>query len=132
MNVVNICFLEDLLSPLTGLADDDEMVQYYSDINLSAETQYKQIIDEYIKGYFCKLNKEKKNKLKMALRYSLSKEGFDFARIFESCLLPFEPPINVRSFFIWIWEELFREEDYMISNLEEYKVIEDIYEPNRP
>lgn len=56
----------------------------------------------------------------------------DFERLFESCLPPFDPPKNARDFFVWLWEALFKKENYSIDPNEVYKIVTDVNEPNRP
>lgn len=132
MKLVNPYFLNDLMSPITGLADDDEAVSYYNSLNISSEEQYRSIIREVFIEYFSSLDKQKKDKTKTALSFYLSKQDSDFERVFESCLPPFDPPTDVRDFFVWLWEELFKGESYIISDMESYKIVPDIHEPNRP
>jgi len=132
MKIANPFFLHDLLSPITGLADDDEVVSFYNKMGVISEDQYRKIIKNNFIDYYNSLMCDKQQKIKTALSYYLSKPDFDFGRVFDSCLPPFDPPANVRYFFVWIWEELFKEDNYLISDIESYKIVPDIHEPNRP
>lgn len=132
MKIVNPYFLLDLLGPITGRGDDDVVVEKYRLVNFSDETQYKIIIDELFVDYFQSLSEENKSKAKLALSYYLSRSELDFERLFESCLPPFDPPKNARDFFVWLWEALFNEEDYIIDPNEVYKIVTDVHEPNQP
>jgi hypothetical protein len=132
LKIVNPYILRDLLSPITGRGDEDEVVEKYKLVDFSDETQYKVIINDLFVDYFQTLSKEKKAKAKLALSYYLSRSEFDFERVFESCLPPFDPPRNVRDFFVWIWEALFNKENYNIDPNEVYKIVADVHEPNRP
>ncbi|MEO3943963.1 hypothetical protein [Gorillibacterium sp. CAU 1737] len=129
---VNPYFISDLLSPITGLADDDEAVEKYRDIDTSVDNHYREIIRLEIKTYYDCLSNENKEKVKGALNYYLSTSEIDFERVFESCLPPFDPPKDARNFFIWVWEELFEGENYKITNKAEYVINSDVNEPNRP
>jgi len=131
MKTVNPYFLRKLLDPIAGLADDDESVIYYQNMNKNNEVQYRKIIKDILKPYFEGINEIVQQKSKLALSYYLSKDKFDFESVFESCLPPFDPPEDPRDFFVWIWEELFGDEDYKILNIESYKENPDIHEPNR-
>lgn len=62
----------------------------------------------------------------------ISSLEFDFERVFESCLPPFDPPKIALDFFVWLWEALFNNEDYNIDPNEVYKIVADVHEPNRP
>jgi hypothetical protein len=132
MKIVNPYFLDVLLRPITGLADDDDAVLHYQGIELSNEKQYKEVIRGTLIGPFNSLDDEKKKKSEIALSYYLTKDEIDFQRVFDSCLPPFDPPTNARNFFVWLWEELFAGKDYIIPDLETYRVMPDIHEPNRP
>jgi hypothetical protein len=128
---INPYFITDLLSPITGLADDDEAVEKYREIDISDDYQYREIIEKEIRTYYDGLNNEKKEKIKQALNYYLSTSEIDFERVFESCLPPFAPPKKTRDFFVWIWEELFEGEIYQITEKVDYVIISDVNEPNR-
>ena len=131
MKIVNPIFLYQFLYPLMGLGDDDEAMKYYLDIDLCTEEQYKVIIRENLVDDFNHLNEEIKEKAKLALSYYLSKPEIDFDRVFDSLLPPCDLPENSRDFFVWLWEELYGDESYKISEFEIFKVVEDIYEPLR-
>ena len=132
MKIVNPYFLDVFLRPITGLADDDEAVLYYQEIELGSEEQYKAVIRDTLVEPFNSLDEEKKQKSKLALGYYLTKQAIDFQRVFDSCLPPFDLPENARDFFVWLWEELFAGENYIVPDYETYKVVPDIHEPNRP
>lgn len=129
---VNLYFITDLLSPITGLADDDEAVEKYRDIDTSVDNDYRKIIRKEIRTYYDYLNSEKKDKVKRALNYYLATSEIDFERLIESCLPPFDPPKDARDFFVWVWEELFEGETYQITNKADYVINSDVNEPNRP
>lgn len=132
MKIINPYFLIHLLSPIDGSGDDDNVVSHYNEMGIIREEQYRIIINNLFIDYYHGLDIDKQQKTKLTLSFYLSKANFDFNRIFESCLPPFDPPANARDFFVWIWEALFNEESYLISDLESYKIVPDIYEPNRP
>jgi len=132
MKTVNPYFLNELLSPITGLTDDDEAVILYQNMNLNDEAQYRKIIKDLFKPHFNGISEIVQQKSKLALSYYLSKDNYDFEGVFESCLPPFDPPKNPRDFFVWLWEELFGNEDYKISDVESFKEVPDVHEPNRP
>lgn len=129
---VNPWFIDSLLSPITGLGDDDSAVALYRKMNVTTEEQYREIINKKFVDYFNGLSDRNKNKTKLALSYYLTTNKIDFERVFESCLPPFDPPQCARDFFVWLWEELFRDEEYLISDLSPFQVNSNIHEPNRP
>lgn len=131
MIIVNPYFLHDLMSPITGLGDDDKVVSYYRKMGTISEAQYRKIINEMFIDYYNSIDEDKKKKSKTALSYYLSKPDFDFERVFESCVPPFDPPADARDFFMWLWEELFKDESYLISDFQSYRIVSDIHEPNR-
>ncbi|HBZ80066.1 MULTISPECIES: hypothetical protein [Brevibacillus] len=131
MNVVNPHFLDVFLRPLIGLADDDEAIAHYKEVELQTEEQYKAVIRETLVEQFNNLEEVEKRKSKLALSYYLTKPGIDFESVFESLLPPFDLPPNARDFFLWLWEELFIGESYELADAESYKVVADMYEPLR-
>lgn len=114
--------LDIFVEPLIGLADDDEEVYKYMLIKPQTPEEYKKIIRENLKESFQKNEDKKKKSAEIALRYYLSDSTIDFERVFYSNLIPFEAPIPARNFFLWIWQELFEDEDYHLTE-EQYKLI---------
>jgi len=131
MNQVNPFFLHELLGPLTGLADDDSTVDFFRSIDPNDPDQVRPIIRRYLVPYFDQLQAPAKRKAKLALSYYLSNSSANFARVFHSCLLPFPPPDDARMFFLWLWEELFPNENHQLTDLTAFREVPDIHEPNR-
>ena len=128
MLTVNPYLIHQLMAPLTGLADDDEAVVFYDYVNPSNEEHYRAIISELIVKYFSNLSDAKKERTKFALKYYLSKKDSDFDSAFDACLPPFEPPDNTRNFYVWIWEEIYGNEYFEITDMDKYKVVPNMYE----
>ncbi|GGJ30511.1 hypothetical protein [Paenibacillus hunanensis] len=122
MLIIKPDLLRIFLDPLTGLADDDEEMIYYMNKPPQTEDDYRSIIKERLKEPFHQKEEKKKEVANLALRYYLSHPTIDFEGVYESVLPPFDPPHPPREFFLWIWEELFKGEDYSL-NEEEYKMI---------
>jgi len=131
MKTVNPFLLHELLAPITGLADDAVAVEAYSRLDTNDERQIKEVIRRELKPYYCSLNEQVRKRAKFALSYYLSKPSADFARVFESCLPPFDPPDDARQFFVWLWEEFFPTECFELQTLREIKEVANIHEPNR-
>jgi hypothetical protein len=106
-----------LLGPLAGLADDDEEACKYAILDANDECQVKPIIERLISPHFLVLEPKRREAVKTALKYYLSKPDAQFDRVFDSLLPPFSAPDNARNFFVWIWEVLFDGEDYQLDNL---------------
>ncbi len=130
MQTVNWYMLNDILNPLGGSADIDEMVYIYQDVDSNNEVEIKQIIFEKIKPYFEKKTEAYKISIKRSLSFFLTTNKINFGKIYDSCLIAFDHPDEARNFFLWIWEILFPNEDYHIGSTENYKEIENIDEPN--
>lgn len=129
--VVNDAFLDSLIYMFGG--DDDNKYEYYKALNMKTEEDYKKIIKNEITVYFNNQHNQIKDKIKKALAYYLSKTGYDFERVFYSCLPSFDIPSseNGKLFFKWIWEELFGSENYLVTNLGDYEEISDWQEIGR-
>ena len=121
MKIVNGFFLDALLDPLCGLGDSETAVLKYADLNPNDEESVRSVIRNLIVPATRKLSEKKKEQVRLACQYYLTKGGINFNRVFESILPPFGPPDDVRKFFEWTWEECFPDESYILSNLEEYE-----------
>ncbi len=129
---VNVYFIEDLLNPLIGLADIDEEQKKYIDFDANNEDLSKKIIISVLKPYYNEKSLKYKSLSKRSLAFYLNTYDHSFfEEIFNSNLLPFDPPDKGKEFFIWIWEVYFGGESYNIEDLSLYKEINDLYEPNR-
>jgi len=130
MKEVNCWYVHALLSPLVGLADDDESVVRYSTLNPNEASEVKQVIRSILKPYFERYDQKSMDKARDSLSYYLSKDNTDFDRIFYSNLLPFNAPDDPRTFFVWLWDELFGASDYQIHDFTIYQVNEDVAAAN--
>lgn len=128
---MNPYFLHMLLDPLTGLADDDESIGCYADLDSNNEACVRDIIRRTIVPYVEGVSLQCLQGIQLALRLCLTSNIVDFRRVFESTLPPFDPPDDPRLFFLWIWMECFPNESYNISDPENYSVNADPNEPIR-
>ncbi len=122
MFIIKPNLLRIFLDPLTGLADDDDEMAYYMSNPPQTEEDYRTIINERLKETFYEKQEKEKKIASLALRYYLSHPTVDFERVYESTLPPFDPPNPPRDFFLWIWEELFGNKDYRLTE-KEYNLI---------
>lgn len=123
--IVNLEYLSHLMMPMAYLADDDDAYEYYQKLGILTEEHYRKIIKKYIVPVYCIFSEETdKERTKLILRYSLSKEKFAFEYYFEAGLPPFDLICGVHQFFVWIWEELFGEENYLLDNIDAYQAID--------
>ena len=121
MKTVNpLCVTTTLITPLVGLADAEELFEEYEGMNPDSEKEVKQMILEVLQPHFDSLSPVIKNKCKLALSYYLTTSMIDFEKIFDSEMLPFDPPSPPKLFFIWLWEVLFEGEDYVMKNPEQF------------
>ena len=131
MNSVNPYFLQTLVEPFTGLADDDEAVRTYVDLDPNDEQRMRAIIRDSIVPHATSLSVDAAERVKLAYRYYHSKSDSDFGRVFYSNLPPFNAPDDPRNFFLWIWEECFPGQDFHLNGLDQYVENRDIKEPMR-
>jgi hypothetical protein len=131
MKTVNPHFLDVLLRPLIGLADDDEATAHFSTLDPDSAEQVRHVIRTTLAPAYVSLPEEMREPCKTALAYYLSRPDTDFERIFDACLPPFSAPQTPRDFFVWLWRELFGEEDYTRCVADGFREIDDIEEPNR-
>jgi len=126
---VNPYFLENVLIPLSGEGDIEGTVDYAS-LKVEDETQVKKLIKERIKPCFDSRSVETKAMTLRTLSYYLSKPDAQWDRVFYSSMMPFNPPKDVRIFFVWIWEILKPQSGYQIEDLSGYVVDPDMNEAN--
>ena len=131
MKTVNPYFLHSLLDPLTGLADDDEAMEEFSEFNSNDTSASRELIRKMIVPHCESMGAAIRERVQLAYRYYLSVDSSDFERVFESVLPPFDPPENPRDFFVWIWEECFPQEPYQLFDVADYVVDADINEPSK-
>lgn len=130
MITINHYFLGDFVDPFAGLADGEEEDQI--NINPEDEDAYKKLIVSVLRPHFLSLPKIIQEKCKITLSYYLTTNQIDFnADIFSLFMLPFSPPTNPKDFFVWLWEELFPNEDYILQDPDKYKEVDDINERRR-
>lgn len=132
LGLINPWLVEGLMDAIAELCYDDEVAALYSYVDPGNEEHYRAIIREFFVKDFASYSDVKKERTKLALRYYLSKKDVDFSGFFNACMPPFDPPNDPRDFFLWIWEEIYGDECYELADLNKYKVVPDIYEPNKP
>lgn len=132
MKTVNPSLVSATLAGLTGLADDDEVGEMlFTTVDPNDQTQVKQVIRKYLKPDFVKGGHAYQQGIKTSLAYYLTTDRIDFERVYDSCLLPFNPPTPARLFFEWVWQEFFPKDHYLLDKVDEYREKDDIYEPTR-
>lgn len=127
---INRAFLSDILSPLTGGADMDSLT-YLSDLDSNDEAAMKNLISEFFYPLFVENGLKYQNELKEVLKYYLTTRKISFGELLDSSVLPFDLPDNPIDFYIWMWELFWPNENFFLSDTNNYKEIEDIYEPQR-
>lgn len=129
MKYVNPYFLHTLLEPLTGLADDDDAVAEYADLDPNDGEQVREVIRKLIVPHARSLTPAVLERVQLAFRYYLTKPSSNFGRVYDSNLPPFDAPNDPRKFFVWVWEECFPEERYDLVDVGGYMENPDINEP---
>lgn len=130
MEIVNKYFLDDILSPLVGGADFDEL-QYLLNLDADNVMQGKELIKVYLFPYFQSTTQSYMAKCKLSLAYFLKQNKIDFERIVDSNLLPIAAPSTPINFFIWIWEVFFPNDFFLDISTENCIERNDQYEPIR-
>lgn len=126
---VNPYFLHVPLEPITGLADDDDAVTRYADVDLNNEQQARSIISRLIVPHVTGLGPKSRAKTQLAYQYYLSKETSNWQNVFDSVLPPFEAPQDVRRFMCLLYEECFHSQDWRLPSLDGYVEAPDVNEP---
>ena len=108
MITVNPIFINEVLSPLIGGADNEADLDKYGHYRSDYEDDVKQMALKVLLPEFINQKEILQSAVKNSLAYYLIYSGkVDFESIFNSLLLPIETPRNAKLFFQWIWEVFF-------------------------
>lgn len=126
MTIVNQAAVEDILSPLSGMADIDEDMELYGDVDPEDQDTVRGIIRALIVPYFHANSPEGQAASKLGLAWYLTFRPDRLERVYESQL----PPFRDQPTRLWemIWEELFFDEDYHLT--EDASSFEVVYDPH--
>ncbi len=131
---VNPWWLAVPLYPLAGLGDygSEEELLPFEILDTNNENVMRELIRNHFVPYVHRIDADSISKLKRAYQYYLSQEKFRWeSAVFDTLYMPFECPRNARSFFLWIWEECFPSEEWLIREFRRFFVDENLDEPNR-
>jgi hypothetical protein len=130
---VNPYFVDSLLRPWSGLADDDDEIDRYAWVDPNDESTIRRVIVQDVVPYVARWDDEGRAKTKLALQFALTfATDWFFERSFDSCLPPFEAPTPARRLFELAWEELFGDEDCRLpGSKSDYEINDDLMEPNQ-
>jgi hypothetical protein len=119
MSVANHYHLDELIGVLNTL-DDEEIAFANSMTPLDA---CRLLIRQFIKPTFEALTNESQKACKDSLRYFLTTGHAPFDAILSAQQeFPIDPPGDPKDFFIWIWEELFPNEDFKVEDVQGWSV----------
>lgn len=108
MITVNPIYIDEVLSPLIGGADDEASIDDYGYYKSDIEEDVKSLAKDVLLPDFKKQKERLQDVTKNTLAYYLTYPGkVNFESIFNSLLLPIETPVNTQQFFQWIWEVFF-------------------------
>ncbi|OJW38216.1 MAG: hypothetical protein BGO54_21835 [Sphingobacteriales bacterium 46-32] len=116
MITVNPIYIDEVLGPLIGGADDEASIDDYGYYKSDIEEDVKSLAKDVLLPDFKKQKERLQDVTKNTLAYYLTYPGkVNFESIFNSLLLPIETPVNAQQFFQWIWEVFFEGEskDYI-------------------
>lgn len=120
MKKVNPAFLEVLIWPVGGLADQDDNGGY--DFELTDKQKTHRFIEKILLPHFLTLPAALQTDVKNSLAYFLKYGEVNYVDALSSNLVPFNLPKDCRFLFVWIWECFFPFETYQSINREEYVV----------
>lgn len=108
MITVNPVYIDEVLSPLIGGADDESTIEIYGHYRSDEESDIKELARDVLLPEFKKQKPILQDAVKNTLAYYLTyPKKVNFESIFNSLLLPLDTPSNARVFFQWIWEAFF-------------------------
>ena len=112
MKKANYFYLHQLLAPLNTLSREEERIVQAVDPN--SESDVRAIIKRFIKPFLEALTTTSQEQIKDSFSYFLTTEDAPFLRILKSQQeSPLELPDEAMLFFVWVWKELFPNENHM-------------------
>ncbi|MDH7911558.1 hypothetical protein [Winogradskyella sp. SYSU M77433] len=127
MNLVNKYFISEVLVS-ASFYDIDECEDVLGDVNTEDEREVKSLIKYLILiPFYYNYKKDQFQRIfKNSLSYFLTTNEVDFKEVFERSMPSFELTKDSKIFFVWLWEVFYGKESYVINNLNQYKVNNDI------
>ena len=86
-------YLVTLLGPWVGLADDDEAIEKYRNVDGNCETEIKFHNRSDLGPWLAAQSPEDRSQMKRSIQELLHDTDFDFGGVFDDLLPPFEHPI---------------------------------------
>jgi hypothetical protein len=86
------------------LADDDEAIEKYRNVDRNCETEIKFHIRSDLGPWLAIQSPEDRNQMKRSIQELLHDTDFDFGAVFDNLLPPFDHPTNPHELLRWIWE----------------------------
>lgn len=130
-NHPNFWWLYTLMSPLGGRADDDAYIDLFQSLNSNDEAAMREMIRERFVPSAKSFHPRIRDRVLLTYRYYLTRPYEGWGELFDSNLLPFEHPNDARSFFLWLFQECFPGEEWLLPHWESYERKDDIDEPYR-
>lgn len=130
MITVNPVYINYLLIPLIGGADNEEEIIKFSKFDLNNKEDVEALSKEYLLKEFYQQRVELQREVQNALAYYLINDKLDFESHLDSLLLATRTPENSKLFFKLIWQNFFGNEnpEEVINN---HVVVED-FDVNAP
>lgn len=121
MPVANFHYLSELLGPL-NVIPDAQQAAIVTKLDPDDPETVKAMIREHLLPAYRELTEETVTRYKNNLRYYLSTNSAPFDRLIsEQQDSPLRPPQEPRLLFLWIWESMFPEEDYLLTEVTEWQ-----------
>lgn len=112
-----------LVSILDTMPDSDALLVKSSD----DEQGFREVIRRFVKPYVYSFDEDSIGLCKDSLRYYLNTNSISFEDVFSNLQdAPIPYANNDRDFFVWVWEELFPNEDFKIESFADWKT-SDVY-----
>ncbi|WP_040254669.1 hypothetical protein [Psychroserpens mesophilus] len=124
MKVVNKYFLINSIDAIS-FYDSEDCEDVFSDLDVNNESEVKKIIKYRMLINHLIKPETFKEIFKNTLKYYLNKDKVDFEKIYQAGYPSFGLPNEPKFFFIWIWEEFYKGESYILDDLSDYEEYND-------
>lgn len=127
---IDVNYVILLLRSLIGSADYDDVWHLYENVNSNNENDLMEIINREIIPSYNQVKRECQLNIKSSLAYFLRNNTYSLEYAFFSCLIAFNPPDDIRLFFILIYERLY-DDNWQTIKIDDIVITNDIFIMNK-
>jgi hypothetical protein len=123
--IMNGYFVASLLGPISAMSDE-ERDDAHKRVDPNDSVAVKRLIATVLKPEFDRYDERSQVLLRENLSYFLTVGIDHWNHLYESSMPPIDPPDDPQRFFLWLWEVLFHDQSYLMSDTSDVEAVNDI------